>query len=94
MSASACLRTFDRDAAEIGLRCLYGQPESLGVTEEADGTRRAGVMLAVTARGAVAFDSPSREWLDAAIAALTQARDELVYGGFRNLQLASATRGE
>ena len=79
-SASACLRTFDGDGTETSTRCLHGLPKSLGVTAGEHGQRRAAVLLAVTADGAAAVDTASREWLDAAIQALQTARDELVYG--------------
>lgn len=91
--ASACLRAIDADGVEHDQMRLDGLPEFVGVAPDGRGVRVAGVALWIGPNGAVMLDSRSAEWWDDLIEAATQARDELVYGGFRQMPAAAADGG-
>jgi hypothetical protein len=91
--AGACLRIYDSNGSETSRMCIAGVPSFMDVARNGAGVRYAGICL-VTVRdgevGAVMLDSRNAGWWDELIAAAMQARDSLVYGGFRDLQPAGA----
>jgi hypothetical protein len=83
------LRAIALDGSGASVKeAVTGFPGFLGPREDG-GTRYVGIGLGTDGDSAVVLDATSAEWLDELITSAQQARDALVYGGFRPVQAAA-----